>query len=250
MFGNYLSARRATVFLVAVAFAGTTFAQPAALPAPAEAFAAAARFAPQNVLQLSASAVVETPQDLLVVTLSVLREGSDASSVQAQARNALAQALEQARPAALPGQLDVRTGGFSLSPRHGKDGKIAGWVASAELILEGRDFPLITQTAARITTMNIGSVGFALSREQRAAAQAQAQSEAVEQFQARATALARGFGFSAWSLREVSVDASEQQPPRPRAMVMEARAASDAPLPVQAGKATVTATVSGSVQLR
>ncbi|HSW15907.1 MAG TPA: SIMPL domain-containing protein [Ramlibacter sp.] len=229
---------------------GTAFAQ-AAAPAPAPAPQAATQpGAPQNVLQLSASSFVETPQDLLVMSLSAVREGADAAAVQAQARSALEPALEQARRAAMPGQLDVRTGGFSLYPRHGRDGKIAAWVASAELILEGRDFARITQTAARISTMNIASVGFSLSREQRAAAQAQAQSQAIEQFQARATALARGFGFGAWSLREVGVDSGEQQPPRPRVMAMDARVATEAALPVEAGKATVTVTVSGSVQLR
>ncbi len=241
-------ARAACIVAGATACIGMAFAQGAGqAAAPA---AAAPLVGPQNVLQLSAASSVELAQDLLVLTLLALREGADPAAVQAQARAALEPALEQARRAALPGQLDVRTGGFSLSPRHGRDGKIAAWVASAELVLEGRDFARITQAAARITTMNIASVGVSLSREQRATAQAQAQLQAIEQFQARATALARGFGFGAWSLREVSVDAGEQQAPRFRAVAMEARAAGDAPLPVEAGKATVTATVSGSVQLR
>ena len=95
---------------------------------------------PQNVLQLSASGQVEVQQDLLSLSLTTTREGSDANAVQSQLKTALDAALAEARKAAQPGQMDVRTGNFSLYPRHGRDGKISGWNGTAELVLEGRDF--------------------------------------------------------------------------------------------------------------
>ena len=48
--------------------------------------------APQDVLSLSASAAVEVPYDLIAMTLSATREGSDASAVQAQLRQAIDEA--------------------------------------------------------------------------------------------------------------------------------------------------------------
>jgi hypothetical protein len=95
---------------------------------------------PQNVAQLSASGSVEVVQDLLAITLSATREGSDATVVQTQLKTALDAALAEARKQAVPGQLDVRTGSFSLYPRYSREGKISNWVGSAELVLEGRDF--------------------------------------------------------------------------------------------------------------
>jgi len=204
------------------------------------------------VLQLAATGTVEVQQDLLSLQLSATREGPDAAKVQSELKAALDAALSEARKSAQPGQLDVRTGNFSLFPRHGRDGRISGWQGTAELILEGRDFARITQVAGRIPTMTVASVGFGLSREQRAKVEGEAQAQAIQRFKSKAAELAKGFGFTDWSLREVSVQAHDQgQPPRPRMMAMEAKAASaDMAVPVEAGKSTVTVTVSGTVQLR
>jgi predicted secreted protein len=222
------------------------------LVASAAAWAQGVPTQPQNVLQLSAMGTVEVQQDLLTLNLHTTREGRDAAVVQNQLKTALDAALAEARKAAQPGQLDVRTGNFALYPRYGREGRINGWSGTAELILEGRDFARITQTAARITTMTMAGVGFGLSREQRAKVEGDAQSQAIERFKAKAAELARGFGFSGYSLREVSVNANDPGVIRPmRAMAMEAKSlAADAPVPVEPGKSAVTVTVSGSVQLR
>lgn len=206
---------------------------------------------PQNVLQLQASSTVEVQQDLLQMTLTTARDGADPAAVQNQLKAALDAALSEARKSAQPGQMDVRTGNFALYPRHNRDGRIGGWTGSAELVLEGRDFPRITQAAGRIQTMTLGGVGFGLSREQRAKVESEAQGLAIERFKAKALELAKGFGFGGYTLREVSVNANEPGfMPRPRMAAMEAKAASDAAVPVEPGKTAVTVNVSGSVQLR
>ena len=206
---------------------------------------------PQNVLQLSAMGTVEVQQDLLGLSLTASRDGPDAATVQAQLKAALETALNEAKKTALPGQLDVRTGSFGLYPRYGAEGRINGWQGNAELVLEGRDFPRITQAAARIQTMTMGNVSFGLSREQRAKVEGEAQAQAIERFKAKAGELARGFGFNGYTLREVSVNANDQGFQQPmRAMALAKSARSDAPLPVEAGRSTVVVTVSGSVQMR
>lgn len=205
----------------------------------------------QNVAQLSASGSVEVQQDLLSIAMSTTRDGADASAVQTQLKQALDTALAQARQAAAPGQMDVRTGAFSLQPRYGKDGKINGWQGSTELVLEGRDFPRITATAGKIQTLTLANVGFALSREQRAKVEGEAQALAIERFKGRAADVAKSFGFGSYTLREVSIGSNDQGSPRPYAMAMQAKSAmSDAPVSVEAGKSTVTVTVSGSVQMK
>lgn len=220
-------------------------------PATAQ-HAPAADPAPQNVLQLSASGSVETQQDLLAISLSVTREAADAATVQQQLKAVLDTALADTRRAVVAGQMALRSGRFSVLPRYGRDGRIAAWTGTAELILEGRDFLLISQTAGRVTGMTVSGMAFSLSREQLQRAEALAQQEAVERFRARAAELARGFGFSGFTLREVNVQSGEQAPPpRPRMLALEARsAAADAPVPVEAGRSTVMVTISGSVQLR
>lgn len=208
---------------------------------------------PQNVVQLAASGTVEVQQDLLTLTMSTTKEGLDANLVQTQLKTALDAALAEARKAAQPGQLDVRTGNFSLYPRYTRDGKSNGWTGSAELILEGKDFGRISSTAGKIQTLTMGGVAFGLSREQRAKVEGDAQAIAIDRFKAKAGDIAKGFGFAGYTLREVSVNANDQGgiPPRPRMMAMEAKASmADAAVPVEAGKSTVIVTISGSVQLK
>ena len=207
---------------------------------------------PQNVVQLVASGAVEVQQDLLTMVLSTIRDGTDAGVVQTQLKVALDAALAEAKKAVQTGQLEVRTGNFSLFPRYGKDGKITGWQGSTELVMEGRDFARIASTAGKITTLTMGNVSFGLSRSQRAQVEGQAQAIAIEQFKAKAGEIAKGFGFTGYTLREVSVNASDTgNSPRPRMMAMEAKAASsDMAVPVEAGKSTVQVTVSGAVQLK
>lgn len=207
---------------------------------------------PQNVVQLAASGSVEVQQDLLSISLNTTKEGPDAGTVQNQLKLALDAALAEAKKTAQPGQLDVRTGNFSLYPRYGKDGKINGWQGTAELVLEGRDFSRISAAAGKIQTLTLGNVGFGLSREQRTRVEEEAQTLAIDRFKAKAAEIAKGFGFGGYTLREVSVNANDSGPgPRPRMMAMELKAAaSDAAVPVEAGKSTVVVTVSGAVQLK
>lgn len=223
-----------------LAGSGAIFAQPILYPPP------------QNVVQLSAQGALEVEQDLLSIVMTTTRDGSDAAVVQSQLKSAIDAALAEAKKVAQPGQLELRSGNFSLYPRYGRDGKSIGWQGSAELILEGRDFARISGTAGRIQTLTIGSVSFGLSREQRAKVEGEAQGIAIERFKIRAADIARSFGFGGYTLREINVSANDQGPtPRPRMMAMEARAAmADAPVPVEAGKSTVVVTVAGSVQLK
>lgn len=206
----------------------------------------------QNVAQLAASGSVEVQQDLLSITMNTTRAGADAATVQNQLRLALEAALAEAKKTAQPGQMDVRTGNFSLYPRHGRDGKISGWQGSTELVLEGRDFARITAAAGKIQTLSMGNVGFALSREQRAKVEGEAQAQAIERFKAKAADISRSFGFASYTLREVSISANDQGfTPRPRMMAMQAKGdVAEAAIPVEAGKSTVLVNVSGSVQMR
>lgn len=214
--------------------------------------------APQNVVSLSAEASREVPQDLLSITLAATREGSEAAAVQGQLRQLLDGALVEARKAARPGgALDVRTGTFNLSPRYSSKptpggNNITGWIGRAELVIEGSDIAAISQLAGRLDTLTVAHVVFGLSSQAREKAEAEVAAQAIARFRQRAEDYARHFGFGAYSLREVTVGARDSGGPGPRplyrAQAMSAGMA-DESQPVEVGKATVSVTVSGSVQL-
>lgn len=207
---------------------------------------------PQNVMTLSAQASTEVPQDLLTIVLSVTRDGGDAAAVQAQVRQVLDGALAEARKAVRPGQLELRTGHFSLAPRYSGKGGISGWQGSAELVLEGRDMSAISQTAGRLQGMTVARVHFGLSREVREKVEAEVAAQAIQRFRARAETYAKQFGFGGHSIREVAVGHADGHPPPPQPayrMAAMSAAGSGEAVPVEAGKTLVSVTVNGSIQM-
>lgn len=206
---------------------------------------------PQGVVSLAASASVEVTRDLLSVALSATREGSDASSVQSQLKQALDAALNEAKKAARPGQVDVQTGNFSLYPRYSNKGVLNGWQGSTELVIEGRDMAAIGQLTGRISTMTIARVSYNLSHELREKAEVDVASQAIARYRAKADAYARQFGYAGYTVREVNVSTNDAPPggPVPLARMKVMSAASDESLPTEPGKGSVTVTVNGTVQM-
>jgi len=230
--------RLSMIFLVALA-APALAQTPATVPvAP-----------PQNVVSLSASASVEVTKDVLSVVFATSRDGADAAAVQAQLKSAVDAVLGEARKIARPGQVEVQTGNFALYPRYAPKGGLNGWQGSAEIVVEGKDIAAIAALAGRVQAMPVARVAFSLSREAREKVDADVTAMAIARFRARAEFVAKQLGFVGWSIREIAVNT--EQPPAgvPMMRLQASRAAADEALPVEAGKATVTASVSGSVQL-
>lgn len=206
---------------------------------------------PTGVVLLTATASVEVVRDLMAVTLTATREGADANAVQTALKQALDAALAESRPVVRAGQLEVRTGNFSLSPRYSTKNTLAGWQGHAELVIEGRDLPAISQLAGRIQTMTIARVTQGLSREQREKAEGGVTAQAITRYRTQAAEITKQFGYSSYTVREVSINGNEQgggpEPVMYRTKVMAASA--DAPLPVEAGMTSVAVTVSGTIQM-
>lgn len=207
----------------------------------------------ESTVSFTTTASVEVTKDLLGITLQAVRDGNDAATVQAQLKQVLDSALAEAKKAAQPGSMEVRTGNFSLSPRYGKDGRITGWQGQAELLLEGKDVPRVAQTAGRLTGMNVTGVGYSISRELIEKHEAEVMAQAIQKYRARAASYAQQFGYGSYVIRDVSVQGADQGGISMRTQ-MEVRAKSysmtqDAPVPVEPGKGMLTATVSGSVAL-
>jgi len=208
---------------------------------------------PANQVTLSASAFKDVPEDWLTMTVGATVDASDAVSAQNQLKVMVENALAQLRPQAQPQQLEVRTGGFDIYPRHSNRGRVIGWQGSAELVIEGRDFARVSAAAGKIPGMAVGSVGFSISREGRQKLESEVQALAVERFRQRAQELSRSFGFTGYTVRQVSVSSADQGGPVMVAARMSGQTMADAAnmaVPVEAGKVTVNITVSGTVQMR
>ena len=213
---------------------------------------------PMDRLNLSASASLEVARDVLGVTFSSTKEGSDAATVQAGLKQALDAALTEARKIAKPGQVDVQTGNFSLYPRYAPPtskgaGAINGWQGTAELLVEGKDAAAIAQLGGRISTMTIARVGYTLSKEQREKVEVEVTAQAISRYKARAADYARQFGYAGYQIAEISVNSESVAPMMAQATSMRIKTmamSADESLPVEAGKATVSVNVNGVVMMK
>jgi predicted secreted protein len=207
----------------------------------------------RNVVSFSTTAQEEVTQDLLVITLQATKDGSVAAEVQAALKQQLEAALAEARKAAVPDGMEVRTGYFAINPAYSNNGRINGWQGQAQLILQGTDMARIAQTAGKLNQLSIVNVGYGLSRVLRQKYQDRLMAQAIESFRSRAQSMAQAFGFAHYTLGEVSVQTGEPGF-EGRPMMMMAKAgmvadAAEAAVPVEPGKGVVSATVSGHVML-
>lgn len=234
----------ATLALLAALAALAALATPARAQEPAP---------PQNRVSLAATATVDVMLDTLAVTLRVQREGSEAAAVQSQLKQVLEQSLSEARRQAAPEAMEVRTGDFHLSPRYGKAMKIVGWSGYADLVIEGRDVARVASAAGRLTEMAVVDTGYSLSRQRREQQESELVARAIQRFRARAGEVAQQFGMGGYTLGEVNVQTGEVETGMRRPMMamkaLSAPMADAAPLPTEAGKGTLSATVQGSVTL-
>ena len=205
-----------------------------------------------NIVRLQASGAVDVPSDWLVFVLSATVQDKDPQTVQRQLKDALDQALQEARKSESPGQVELRTGAFSLNPVYGRDSKISQWQGVAELFLQGRNFEKIGAVAAHIHSMAVARSSVGLSRELREDTEARALDLALLQFRTKAQHIAQGFGFASYTLREVSVSSNAQPDgPAPAMLRMAVLPQGDeAPVAVEGGKSQVRIQVAGTVQLR
>ena len=229
---------------ISLAFLAWTLAAISAASAAAEA-------PPSGVVSLVSGATVEVPKDWMSVTLSVTRDGPEANAVQTALKQALDAALTEARKVAKPGQIEVQTGNFSMYPRYAKANTISGWQGSTELVIEGRDMLSIGQLVGRINSLTVARVGYGLSREQREKVEGDVATQAIARFRVKAADYAKQFGYATYTIREVNVSTEQRVGVQPvqNLRMQSMSAASDESLPVEAGKASVTVSVNGSVQM-
>ncbi len=207
---------------------------------------------PSGVVSLSAVATVEVSKDLLTMVFSTTKEGADASAVQTALKQALEAALTEARRVSKPGQIDVQTGAFALSPRYTNKGVINGWQGTSELLVTGKDMAGIAQLAGRMGSMVVAQVQYDMSREVRERVEGDITAQAIARFRAKAAEMTKHFGYSTYAIREVSVTTNEPTAGGGtlfRERLSRARATDDA-MPVEPGKGQVTVLVNGAVQMQ
>ncbi|AXK66264.1 MULTISPECIES: SIMPL domain-containing protein [Burkholderia] len=207
---------------------------------------------PAGVLSLSSQASADVPQDIIHITLFYEQQAKDPGSLTSALNQRADAALAQAKGVS---GVTAHTGAFSVYPSTDRDGKISAWRGRTEVVLESRDFAAASKLAGQLSNqMQVANVEFSLSPDAQRAAEQKLTTEAIKSFRARADEAAKAFGYSSYSIRDVNVGGGRNVQPYPRMMAMAAApmdsAKMSAPIAVEGGKATVSVTVNGSVQMK
>ncbi|PRF37780.1 hypothetical protein C6Q08_03950 [Burkholderia multivorans] len=207
---------------------------------------------PAGVLSLSSQASADVPQDIIHITLFYEQQAKDPGSLTSALNQRADAALAQAKGVS---GVSAHTGAFSVYPSTDRDGKISAWRGRTEAVLESRDFAAASKLAGQLSNlMQVANVEFSLSPEAQRAAEQKLTTEAIKSFRARADEAAKAFGYSSYTIRDVNVGSGRNVQPYPRMMAMAAApmdsAKMSAPIAVEGGKATVSVTVNGSVQMK
>ncbi|KVO95156.1 SIMPL domain-containing protein [Burkholderia ubonensis] len=207
---------------------------------------------PSGVLSLSSQASAEVPQDIIHITLFYEQQAKDPGSLTSALNQRADAALAQAKSVS---GVTAHTGAFSVYPSTDRDGRISAWRSRTEVVLESRDFAAASKLAGQLSNlMQVANVEFSLSPEAQRAAEQKLTTEAIKSFRVRADEAAKAFGYNNYSIRDVNVGSGRNVQPYPRMMAMAAPAMDSAkmsaPIAVEGGKATVSVTVNGSVQMK
>ena len=205
-----------------------------------------------NVATLEASATADVTADTLTATLFTEEQGPDPGQLAAKVNARIEEALAKAK--AEP-KVEARSGNYQTNAIYDRGNQITGWRIRADITLESRDFKAISALVGTLQPLvKLSSLTFSLSRGAREAAEGRLTSEALTRFQDKARAIARTLGFQTHVLGQIAVRAEgpiQVQPMFRTAAVgmTDSLPPPPGPVPVEAGKSSVTVVVSGSVIL-
>lgn len=200
-------------------------------------------------VQLQATAHSELPNDEMVVQLAVERSGPTAEKLNDEVLSALNLAIAKAKTV---NGVKARLGSVTTQPEWGAQGKRTGWRVRGVMVLEGKDLRATGALAGELSSdLQIAGVSFRLTEAARAREESRLLKEAATAFNERAKETAAAFGFSSYDLKSLNINHAPPPPPRPMPMGMRAAAMeSSATVPTEGGDATVTLSISGSVELK
>lgn len=202
-----------------------------------------------RLVQLQADATREVTNNQMEAMLFTELNNNSPSSLSQDVTRILNEAMRQV--AKYP-QVKVSTGAQSTYPVYDDKNKLKGWRARAQIELKSTDFKATSDLIAALqNNMQVQSINFSVSDDERKRVENELMVEASQAFQQRARLLQQSWQASGYEL--VSLDLNAMNNERPPIMyAMKARDTSGAmeSQNVQGGNSQLRVNASGSVQLR
>ena len=204
---------------------------------------------PYNRVNLNESAMTEIDNDLLVTVLFAQAEGRDAAAPADEVNRKIDWAVNLAKSHTA---IKVQTLSYSTQPVYSKS-NIRGWRVNQSLRLESRDSRLLGDLIGKLQEqLQVKSIGYQVSDEQRRKYLDTLTTEALQRFSARAAHIAKSLGRSGFRIVRLHINDGQNRPmPMARGMMLESAKAdmSVAPARIEAGTQQMTVSVNGEIEL-
>jgi len=203
-----------------------------------------------NRVSLNGSAEAEVENDLLVAVLYAQAEGREPAEPADQVNRVMDWAVNLAKSHP---EVKVQTLGYHTQAIYNKN-NIRGWRVNQSLRLESRDSRVLGDLIAKLQEqMQVQSVAYQVSNEQRRAHLDDLTAVALQRFEERAAHITRTLGRSGYRIVRININDGYHAPaPIARGMLMEAAAAdvAVAPARIEAGTQQITVSIDGEIELR
>jgi predicted secreted protein len=216
-----------------------------------------------TVLHVAATERTQVTQDLLIASLRIEHDGTDAKAVQAHINSLMDKALAKAKGV---GTVKTSTGGYHVyhyqdtppQPRNGQmtEGTTQRWRGTQSIELQSTDSAALLTLAGALQDMGLvmSNLSYSLSPEAADVAKDSLMEKALDKVQARANRAAKALGRKETKLLEVTIDAVDSAiPPYPmmRSMAMESSMGGGMPPPsAEPGTTDITLSVQARVLLK
>ena len=203
---------------------------------------------PYNRISLNESAMIEVDNDLLVVILFAQAEGRDAATPADEVNRQIDWAINLAKSHP---EIKIQTMGYNTQAVYSKN-NIRGWRVNQSLRLESRDSRLLGDLIAKLQAqLQVQSIAYQVSDEQRRKYLDDLTAEALKRFNARAEHITKALGRSGFRIVQLHINDGQNRPmPMARGMMLESKAdMAVAPTRIEAGMQQMTVSVNGEIEL-
>lgn len=203
-----------------------------------------------NRVDFQVEAAREVANDLLAAAMTVEIQDKQPGRVAQQINAALNDALKKASAFST---VKASSGNQSTYPVYGKNNQIDGWRGHGEIRLESRDFKAAGELIMQLqSTMQAGSVQFAIAPDTRAQTENALITDAIKAFHKRADAIRAAVGAQSYKTVHFSIN-SGGVPPRHPVQMMRSAALAEAAIPAPefaGGESRITVQISGTIEIQ
>jgi len=200
-----------------------------------------------NQISLEASSFADVDNDIMMVSMYAQEEGSKATVLSNRVNKKINWALEKLKQHKA---IKVETESYTTSPVY-KKSQIVSWRVRQSIKLESGDMSLMSEVLGELQSqLKLNGISFDVSRDKKEQQTKRLIDEALTAFTLRAKQIANKLQYDSYKIVNIHVSTSGNNAPRYKSRNMSMMAEALVAPEFSAGDRTLSARVSGSIELQ